>query len=71
MNSVEIAKALINRAKNLQEFEIYSRINEPIYFNGVVPFDISIKDNLATFKVLAVSKEEAKAKVDKWLEDRL
>jgi hypothetical protein len=71
MNSVEIANALINRAKNLQEFEVYSQIDSPIYFDGTVPFDIKITNNLAVFKVLAVSKEEAKQKVDQWLEDRI
>jgi hypothetical protein len=71
MNSAEIADALINRAKNLQEFEVYSRIDSPIYFDGAVPFDIKINDNLATFKVLAISKEEAKQKVDQWLEGRI
>jgi hypothetical protein len=67
MNSAEVASALINRAKNLKKFDVHYFITEPIQFDGVVPFDISIKDNLATFKVLATTKEEAKTKVDVWL----
>lgn len=71
MNSVEIANALINRAKGLKEFEVYCYLDEPIRFDGAVPFDISIKENVATFKVLASNKEEAKVKVDEWLKDRI
>ena len=70
MNIINIADAVIKRAKNLQQFKVYSHIDTPIDFNGVVPFDLSIKDNIATFKVYALSKEEAKRQVDEWLKER-
>jgi hypothetical protein len=71
MSAAEFANAVINRVRNLKKFEIYYHIDQPIQFNGVIPFDISIKENLATFKVLAATKEEAKSKVDSWLNDRV
>lgn len=70
MNASDIVDALIDRAKNLQKYEVYSYVDTPIGFDGAVPFDISIKDNIATFKVYALSKEEAKHQVDEWLKDR-
>ena len=70
MNIINISVAVIKRAKNLQQFKVYSHIDTPIDFNGVVPFDLSIKDNIATFKVYALSKEEAKRQVDEWLKER-
>jgi len=71
MNSVEIANALINRAKNLQEFEVRRYINGPITINGTVPFNISVNNECAWFKVLAVSQTEAESLVDNWLKDCL
>lgn len=70
MNIFNTADAVINRAKKLQQFKVHSYIDTPIAFNGVVPFDLSIKDNVATFKVYALSKEEAKHQVDEWLKER-
>lgn len=71
MNSVEIANALINRAKNLREFKIEFYVNRPIVFDGVVPFDISINKNFVSCNVLATSEVEARDIVDRWLEDRV
>lgn len=71
MNSVEIANALINRAKNLQEFEVRRFIDGPIFFNGSVPFDMSVNEGCAWFRVLAVSQSEAESAVDSWLENRV
>ena len=66
-----IVNALINRVKNLQEFEIYAHIDNHILFDGVIPFDMTIKNNVATFKVFALNKEEAHAQVNNWLKDRV
>jgi hypothetical protein len=71
MNSVEIANNLINRAKNLQEFEVRRLIDGPIMFNGAIPFNITINEGCAWFQVLAVSQTEAESLVDQWLEDRV
>ena len=72
MNSVDLAKDLINRAKNLQVFEVERDISDNgIFFDGEVPFDIRANQNTAWFKVYATTKEEAEAQVDKWLNWRI
>jgi hypothetical protein len=68
MNSVDMANHLIFRAKNLQEFVVETEVPEDFRFNGVVPFDMSINDNIISAKVLAVDFNEAVHTFDKWLE---
>jgi hypothetical protein len=68
MNSVDMATALINRAKNMQEFTVTTEVPEDFRFNGVVPFDINIVEDELQAKVFAVDFDEAVAQLDKWLE---
>lgn len=68
MNSVDMANHLIFRAKNLQEFIVETEVPEDFRFNGVVPFDMSIDNNIISAKVLAVDFNEAVHTFDKWLE---
>ena len=68
MNSVDMATALIKRAKNMQEFTVTTEVPEDFRFNGVVPFDINIVDDEIRAKVFAVDFNEAVAHLDKWLE---
>ena len=68
MNSVDMANHLIFRAKNLQEFVVETEVPENFRFNGVVPFDMSIDNNIISAKVLAVDFNEAVHTFDKWLE---
>jgi hypothetical protein len=68
MNSVDMANDLINRAKNLKEFEVEREISDNgIFFDGEVPFAIRANHDKAWFKVYATSMEEAEAQVDAWL----
>ncbi len=69
MNSVDMATALINRAKNMQEFTVITDVPEDFRFVGVVPFDINIVEGELRAKVFAVTFEEAVAKLDNWLEN--
>jgi len=68
MNSVDMATALINRAKNMQEFTVTTEVPEDFRFNGVIPFDINIVEDEIRAKVFAVDFDEAVAQLDKWLE---
>ena len=68
MNSVDMANNLIYRAKNLQEFVVETDVPEDFQFNGVIPFDMEIKDSIITAKVWAVDFNEAVAQLDKFLE---
>ena len=68
MNSVDMANALINRAKNLQEFTVEVELTEPLRMNGVIPFDISIKDEVLTARVYAMDFDEAVNIVSTYIE---
>ena len=70
-NSIDMANDLINRAKNLKKFEVKRMLEDGILFNGPVPFDIKGKDECYWIYAYAVSQEEAEAKVDEWLRDKV
>jgi hypothetical protein len=63
-----MATALINRAKNMQEFTVTTDVPEDFRFVGVVPFDVTISEGELQAKVYAVDFNEAVAQLDKWLE---
>jgi hypothetical protein len=68
MNSVDMANALIFRAKHLQEFTVEVELIEPLRMSGVIPFDISIKDEVLTARVYAIDFNEAVLIVHNYLE---
>lgn len=68
MNSVDMANNLIFRAKNLQEFVVTTDVPEDFRFNGVIPFDLEIKEGEIYAKVYGVDFDEAVHTFDKWLE---
>lgn len=58
---------ILERIKKLREFEVDVDIPDGFTFSGVVPFDVKISQNKGTFKVLAVSFEEAQNKVEQYI----
>jgi len=68
MNSVDMANNLISRARNLQEFTVTTDVPEDFRFNGVVPFDMEIKEGVIYAKVWAVEFNEAVSRLDTFLE---
>lgn len=54
--------AVMNRIKNLTEFEVQVDIPEDFQFDGVVPYDMSISGDKAFVKVVATNIVEAKQK---------
>jgi hypothetical protein len=68
MNSVDMMQNLIHRAKNLQEFVVETAVPEDFQFNGVIPFDMQIKDSIITAKVMALDFNEAVTQLDNFLE---
>lgn len=68
MNSVDMANALIHRAKNLTEFVVTTEVPENFRFNGLVPFDLQISEGEIAAKVYALDFDEAVNIFDKWLE---
>ena len=67
MNSVDMANNLIFRAKNLHEFTVTTEVLDEFKFNGEIPFDMQIKDNLIYAKVWAVDFDEAAKRLDDFL----
>ena len=57
-------KQVMNRLKNLKEFEVVIDIPDEFYFNGTMPFDMVIdRDQSARVLVIAETQQEADAKV--------
>lgn len=61
------AKDVINRAKNLQEFEVQLPVPPTFTLNGVIPFDMEIVAGQAFITVLAESMDEALATATNYL----
>jgi hypothetical protein len=68
MNSVDMANALISRAKNLQEFTVETEVPEDFRFAGLIPFDMKIEDGMIKAKVYALDFDEAVQRLDDFLE---
>ena len=64
-----MANNLISRAKNLQEFVVTTDVPEDFRFNGIVPFDMEIKDGEIAAKVYAVDFNEAVERLNNFLEE--
>jgi hypothetical protein len=62
-------KAMLDRIKNLNEYEIKTELPEGFAFNGTVPYDIKIKGSSATFTLLALDAEEAAEKVNQYISE--
>lgn len=58
---------VMSRLKNLKEFKIEVDVPDGLTFGGVIPFDATISKNKGTFKVFALTKEEATEKVNQFL----
>jgi len=57
-------KQVMNRLKNLQEFEVCIDIPDEFIFNGTIPFDMVIeRDQSARVLVVAETQREAEEKV--------
>lgn len=61
-------KQIMERIKNLGEYEVEYVLPEDFNFNGVVPFDMTICAGVAHVKVVAASLEEAVSKVENYFE---
>jgi hypothetical protein len=66
----QIFNELFYRMKttDLNKFEIKREVGENWLPNGVVPFDLSAKNGIATFEVWAESIQDAEHQVSQFLE---
>ena len=59
---------LIRQAKRMKRFEVRRQVEDNWMPYGSVPFDIHIKNNIATVSVIAESQEEAEEQVTKYID---
>jgi hypothetical protein len=64
----DIMDHFIYRAKNLQEFIVETDVPDDFRFNGTIPFDLEIKENVIYAKVWGVDFDEAVSRLNDWLE---
>ena len=64
----DIAEELFRKVKSMQVFEIVREVEDNWLPMGTVPFDISIKHNVAKFKVYAETYIDAEDQVTQYLE---
>jgi hypothetical protein len=62
--------AVMNRIKNLSEYEVEVNVPDDFQFYGEVPYDMNIAGDKAWVKVLAESMEEAKLKAYEYFEGK-
>lgn len=60
--------AVMDRIKNLEEYEVQITVPEDFQFEGPVPYDMSIAGGIAWVKVIATSLEEATIKANEYFE---
>jgi hypothetical protein len=59
----DLTQQAIERMMNLQEFTVTVPVEDGWLPNGVVPFDIRIKNGLATVSIPALTEAEARSKI--------
>jgi hypothetical protein len=59
----DTTKQVMTRLMNLKEFTVTVPVEENWMPNGVVPFDIKIKNGIATVSVPALTEAEARSKI--------
>jgi hypothetical protein len=73
MKNTETAKSitdeLIKKVKKMKEYEVIIPVPDDFAFNGVVPFDLTIRGDIMVFTVLAGDYDEASAMVEKYIDD--
>lgn len=64
----DITDALIEKAKRMKEFEVTINVKPGWFPQGIVPFDMHIKDGVAIMKVIAETHEDADRQVSTYME---
>lgn len=67
MTASDMFHHLMFRMKHLNEFIVTTDVPDNFSFNGVVPFDMTIEENVITAKVWAVDFNEAAKRLDDYL----
>jgi uncharacterized protein YkuJ len=63
----EVIETILNRIKNLRQFEVEVDLPDNFELNGVIPYDVSIKQNKGIFKVYASTLAEARTQINNYV----
>ena len=63
----EVIETILNRIKNLRQFDVEVDLPDNFELHGVIPYDVSIKKNKGIFKVYASTLEEAKKNINEYV----
>ena len=66
----DITKQVLDRIMKLKSYTVSVPVEEGWLPHGVVPFDIKIKNCIATVKIPALSKSEAQQKVQDYIDGK-
>lgn len=66
--AADITRELIGRAQSMRSFKIRLRIDDGWLPMGRVPFDIHIKDGIATLTIIAESLADAQSQAAAYME---
>jgi hypothetical protein len=67
-NAKQIFDDTMHRIKNMQLFEIKREVGQGWLPQGTIPFDVTAKNGVATFKVYAEFLQDAEDQVSQFLE---
>lgn len=70
MTARDIATALIDRVRALQEFEVQTQLPDNFAIHGYIPFHMTIRDGVLTARVLALTPADAQDLVDRFVESQ-
>ena len=62
MRPDDAAGKIIDRIMNLKTYVVEVKLPEEFEFNGVVPYDLIIKDGVAKLEIPAINSDEARQK---------
>lgn len=68
--SADITKQILDRIMNLKSYTVSVPVEEGWLPHGVVPFDIKIKNCIATVTLPALSRKEAKQKLQDYIDGK-
>jgi hypothetical protein len=66
--SAELTEELITRAKSMRSYRVRLRVDDGWLPHGPVPFDIHIKNGIATITIIAESEKSAKDQASIYME---
>lgn len=70
INAKEIFDDMFVKIKNMQMYQIQRQVEYGWLPTGTLPFDLHIKNKIATFTVYALSKDDAENQVTQYLENQ-